>query len=113
MGYRLHYATTYKVEYSGGFGNHLTEDLNNLIAGICPGAFFDRDEIAYSTEIEIYNEELKEGIKKLKKYNDTQFKSMYTNLYNEGYKVKDVVEFLQDALDNADKDNDFVKFYWF
>jgi hypothetical protein len=113
MGYRLHYATTYKVEYSGGFGNHLTKDLNNLIADICTGAFFDSDEIAYSTEIEIYNEELKEGIKKLKKYNDTQFKSMYTDLYNGGYNIEDVVKFLQDALDNADKDNDYVKFYWF
>lgn len=55
MGYRLHHATTYKVEYGQGFFNHSGAELEELLQAIFP-SFYTNDE---STHWEISKDELK------------------------------------------------------
>jgi hypothetical protein len=55
MGYRLHHATTYKVEYGQGFFNHSGAELEELLQAIFP-SFYTNDE---STHWEIQKDELK------------------------------------------------------
>lgn len=38
MGYRLHYATTYRVKYDGGYFNHKTE-INELLVDKCDASY--------------------------------------------------------------------------
>lgn len=55
MGYRLHHATTYKVEYGKGFFNHSHAELEELLQAIFP-SFYTNCE---STHWEIQKDELK------------------------------------------------------
>jgi hypothetical protein len=55
MGYRLHHATTYKVEYGQGFFNHSCTELEEFLQAIFPSFYTDNESVHW----EISKDELK------------------------------------------------------
>lgn len=112
MSFTLHYAKTYKVEYARdySFGNWKQAEVNELLHELCPD-MWQNDDYYYSEDIEISKDELREAIRKLREeYNDTEPLGW---MLKDGISYNDIADFLQAALDGADKDNDFVRFAWF
>ena len=110
MGYRLHYATTYKVVYGGGEFNHETYAVNSLLNELCPYLWDNNDtDTGYADELEITREDAANAIKTLEEW-DSQGKEWKEGC---GYKYAHVAEFLKEALEHSDKDNDFIRLSWF
>ncbi len=110
MGCRLHVAKTYKVEYDKADFNHLQKQINQLLSDICPSVCWNGNETNYSNDMEISREELKRGIKLLRNgMNDKEF----LHYKIDGYSRTEVADILEQFLNEADPDNDFVKLFWF
>ncbi len=108
MGYRLHAAKLYRVEYGTGLFNHQTERINNLLAE-CPSAVWNNDESDYADEVEIDRSDLTTLIHRLHTMSDEQFAEYEID----GYTKDDVADNLQRFLDEADPDHDYVKLFWY
>jgi nicotinamide riboside kinase len=111
MGYRLHVAKTYRVEYGDGYFNHCTETINQLLGELCPCAWFDDEQRCFSTKWEIVREELQEAIQTIK--NDTEYYDRLLRSRNIEYDAKEFAEILETYLKQSDKDNDYVVLEWF
>ncbi len=108
MGYRLHAATLYKVEYGTGLFNHQSEQINNLLTE-CPSAVWNDEESDFADEIDIDRSDLTTLIHRLRSMSDEQFAEYEID----GYTKDDVADNLQHFLDEADPNNDYVKLFWF
>lgn len=120
MGYRLHYATVYKVEYNNnGFGSRHSEAINIILCDLSGGNLFYNSEFADTAdELEIKRDVLENIIKQL--YAVKHFSELHLDNYpcvreldETDYTPNDVAGFFQDALDRSDQSNDYVKFSWF
>lgn len=112
MGYRLHTAKTYKVEWDyNGYFNHCTEAINELIAELCPCAFFDDEQKCFSSRIEINRDELQEAVQSIK--NDTEYYDRLLYARNIDYNAEEFADILQHYLKDSDQRNDFVVLEWF
>lgn len=110
MGYTLHYATTYKVEYDGGDFSDETYAVNSLLKKLCPDMLDNNDiDTGYADELEIKRDDAANAIKTLEEWDSQgrEWKEGY------GYKYAHVAEFLKEALEHSDKDNDFIRLSWF
>ncbi|HCE47153.1 MAG TPA: hypothetical protein DEQ84_00425 [Prevotellaceae bacterium] len=111
MGCRLHVAKTYKVEYGKADFNHLQEQINLLLDDLCENAVWESDAIPdYANEVELNKEELKRGINRLRNEIDDEEFCFYEI---DGYSRAEVADILEQFLNEADPDNDFVKLFWF
>lgn len=104
MGYRVHYATTYKVEYGNGRFNHQSEGFNTLLIKYCENFYGDEEDSVYSKKIEVLKEDLQKAILSIKELKESPL---------EEYSIEDIVEFLEEALEKGESDNDYIVFYWF
>ena len=110
MGCELHVAKTYKVEYGKADFNRMQEQINSLLSDLCPSGWWSDNESYYSSEIEINRDELKRGINLLRNgMNDEEF--CFYEI--DGYSRTEVADILEQFLNEADQDNDFVKLFWF
>ena len=109
MGYRLHSAKTYKVEYGTGLFNRNQEAVNNLLSE-CPSVDFN-DESDFANEIEIEKADLTTLIHRVMGMSDSDLKNEYG--FEDGYTKEDIAANLQQLLDEADPDNNYVKLFWF
>ena len=113
MGYRLHYATTYKVKYDGGDFSHNTYEINSLLQELCPNMWDNNDiDTGYADELEIKREEAQEAIKTLEKWHE-EVEEVPVWMQNERYTYLDIAEFLKEALEHSDQENDYIRFAWF
>ena len=105
MGYKLGYASTYKVEYTGSYFNYDVEGVMDVLneLGI---PYFETDNDYSLTTFEIYKNDIKETIKNIK--NKTPAKKIGKTEITYG----DFIEFLNNALEYSDKDNSYVHFAW-
>lgn len=103
MGYRLHFASKYQVEYGGGAFSHNSYEFAELARAELDAAFEDEDGSWY----EIMPDVLKEYITKLLKKPGTK------NEYLTDYTNKEVAQELQEILDGYDKSNDYIRLEWF
>ena len=112
MGYRLHVCKTYQVEYSnyGRFSN-CSEAINEIIAEVCPNAFFNGEDKCFSDEIQIEKEDLLEAIETIK--NDTEYFDRMLKVKAVNYDSKELVDVLLDFIKYSDKKNSFVVLKWF
>ena len=111
MGYRLHVAKTYRVEYGDGYFNHCTETINNLLGELCSCAYFDGEQKDFSTRIEINREELQEAVQTIK--NDTEYYDKFLLQRNIAYDAKEFAEILEEYLKQSDEHNSYVVLEWF
>lgn len=111
MGYRLHVAKTYRVEYGDGYFNHCTETINTIISELCPCAYFDGEQKDFSTRIEINREELQEAVQTIK--NDTEYYDRLLSSRRVDYNATEFADILQHYLKESDQKNDFVVLEWF
>ena len=109
MGYRLHAATLYKVEYGAGTFNHLSEKINCLLDE-CPSAQWDKYEDQYSTDVEIDRSDIVTLIHRLRSMDTEEFAEDYGI---DGYTPNEVADDLQALLDEADHDNEYIHLSWF
>lgn len=110
MGCRLHVAKTYKVEYGKADFNRLQEQINLLLDDLCEHAEWNDNIADYSNEVELNKEELKRGINYLRNGMDDEEFCFYEI---DGYSRTEVADILEQFLNEADQDNDFVKLFWF
>lgn len=112
MGYRLHFASTYKVHYDGGYCNHCQEEFNEFLYHLCAcnWDWHDGDDVAYAGEFEISKDVLKKAIERLKEYSDDE---LPTNLQDAHYSVAVIDAILRKCLEDSDSDNDYIHFSWF
>lgn len=112
MGYRLHFATEYKVEWSGGVCNHCQKEFNEFLWHLCgyEWAWANNDDVAYADEFEIDKDVLKEAIERLKEYSDDE---LPTELQDASFSVPVIDDILRRCLEDSDPDNDYVRFSWF
>lgn len=109
MGYRLHAAKLYKVEYGTGLFNHQEEELNDLLAE-CPSAVGNDNELCFASEIEVDKSDLVTLIHRLRTMSDEQFAEYK---FSSNYTKDIVADNLQRFLDEADQDLDYVKLFWY
>ena len=109
MGYRLHSAKAYKVEYGTGLFNRNQKAVNNLLSK-CPSVYFN-DESDFANEIEVEKADLITLIHQVMGMSDSDFKNEYG--FEDGYTKEDVAANLQQLLDEADPDNNYVRLSWF
>lgn len=129
MGYRLHHATTYKVEYGQGFFNHSGAELEELLQAIFP-SFYTNNE---STHWEIDKDELKAFID----YAENEDVKSYFNVFRgdrilyEGYSYErfekelktfeqltiytlyEVVSIFRRWYEESEQELDFVVLEWY
>ncbi len=110
MGCELHVAKTYKVEYGKADFNRMQEQINLLLDDLCEHAEWNDNIADYSNEVELNKEELKRGINYLRNEMDDEDFCFYEI---DGYSRTEVADILEQFLNEADQDNDFVKLFWF
>lgn len=112
MGHRLHYASTYKVKYGGGYCNHYQEEFNEFLYHLCAcqWCWSNEEDIAYADEFEISKDVLNEAIERLKEYSDDE---LPTELQDANFSVAVIDAILKRCLEDSDPDNDYVRFSWF
>jgi hypothetical protein len=112
MGYRLHVAKTYKVEWDyNGMFNHKSEQINTLLADLCPLAYFDGEDKSFSQRIEINKEELQEAIQDIENNNEYYDELLEHRGIN--CTANEFIDCLKDLLKVSDKRNDYVILEWF
>lgn len=109
MGYRLHAATLYKVEYGAGTFNHESEKINHLLTE-CPSFIYYGDDYDTSTEIEVDRSDLTTLIHRLR---SDEFAEHYEEEYDIGTDRNFIADELQSFLDEADPDNEFIHLSWY
>lgn len=112
MGHRLHYASTYKVKYGGGYCNHYQEEFNEFLYHlcVCQWNWSNEEDIAYADEFEVSKDVLKEAIERLKGYKDDE---LPVELQNANYTVAEIDAILRRCLEDSEPDEDYVRFSWF
>ena len=112
MGYRLHYASTYKVEYGGGYCNHCQEEFNVFLWHLCgyEWAWANDDEVAYADKFEISKDVLEDAVERLKEYSDDELPA---ELQDANFSVQEIETILRRCLEDSDPDYDYVRFSWF
>lgn len=119
MGYRLHFAKTYKVEWDGGyFSNGELDQVEEMFRTELDGGFFAEE---YSNSWEINKDELKAYISALKglppadpnKYFKTDEYGSKRDVTAYGYTNQDMIEILEDMLKNSEPDEDYIRIEWF
>lgn len=104
MGYRLHYAKKYTVEYDGGSFNWQSDQFSNLVADHMPESYANEDR----EEVELNPKELQAYIDTLAALPQDQ-----PSRYFSEYTVGKEREALQEVLDGYDKSNDYIYLTWF
>lgn len=112
MGHRLHFATTYKVQWGGGYCNHHQEEFNKFLHTLCAcdWAWADEDEIEYACQFEIEKSVLKDAIQRLKEYTDDE---LSVALQDANYSVAEIEAILRRCLEDSEPEDDLVHFEWF
>jgi len=113
MGYRIHVASTYQVEYRGypGRFSYCVDIINDLLYELCPKAWFSDDSTSNSDRIKVNREELKEAITKLNENKEKYVERLkeYTDF---DYTVDDIIDAMQGWIDTSDQRNDYVVLHW-
>lgn len=109
MGYRLHYAEKYDVKWAGGAFNHQSYEFSQMALaelGMYDSGYGDAD----ASEFELYVEDVKEYITKLRKEPDAK------NEYFDGeYSMTnaEVADELQEMVDGTPRGDDYIHLAWF
>lgn len=111
MGYRLHYATKYQVEYEGGHFNHKQEEINILLHEYCDGLSWDGDFVEYSDRLEVPRSELIALIYEISK--DREKFEEWIKEHDFDYSPEDLIAILAEWIAKSDSRNDFVVLSWF
>jgi hypothetical protein len=105
MGYRLHYAKKYQVEWDGGYFNWQTDAFSKFVADkFSDSGWFSEDEASAEldkVDIEAYIE----ALEKLKPERNNKYFSGYTNVQ--------VWQVFTEILNNSDPDNESVRLEWY
>lgn len=114
MGYRLHYAKQFKVEWDGGyFSGGDVDKVAELLMENCET--FHSDENSDIWEVD--KEELKEYIEQLKKTKMTStnkyFDESGKDMATEGYTNGDLVEILTEILEGSEPSESYIRMEWF
>ena len=109
MGYRLHYATTYQIEYGGGYFNHKTE-INELLVEKCDATY---NEITpeCSDHLEVDRVDLEKLVLDIKN-NPKEFEE-YLATKGWDYTLDDFVEIFEEMIAKSYQRNDFVVLSWY
>lgn len=131
MGYRLHYASKYDVQYKGGFFNHNTELvnelLNNLVELVSGHLWYNGEELYYSNTLEIDKAYFLDIIKYLKGeylfkdeellyYEETLLhmeESIDKSLIALDYTREKFIEILQSIYDNSAPEINYIRLEWY
>lgn len=113
MGYRLHVARVYKVEYAlGDAFNYKSEEFHNLLSAC--GLEYTGDE--YDSDFEVSKEEWRKAIDKLKHLNDLEddkreeIKGAIDDLAST---TDEVVSMMEYYLEHGDPDIDYLHLSFF
>ena len=113
MGYRLHVAKVYKVEYAlGDAFNYKVEEFHNLLSA-CDATYTGE---SYDSDFEVTKEDWKKVIDKLKHLYDLdddkreEIKSAVDDLANT---TDEVIHMLKYYLEHADPDSDYLHLSFF
>jgi hypothetical protein len=104
MGYRVHWAKKYIVEYEGGYFSWQSYEFNQMVMDEELSCWIAED----GDNSELEPEAVKDYIKKLRKLKpeaDHKYLSENTN--------KEVADILQEMLNSYDKENGYIKIDWF
>lgn len=104
MGYRLHFAKTYHVEYGGGSFNWQSEEFAQMLSENMENDFYNDEQDSY----EILPSDLQEYIEKVRKLAPEE-----PSKYFGDYTNKEEADALQEIIDGYDKTNDYIKLEWF
>lgn len=112
MGYRLHVAKTYKVEWDlDGMFNYKSEQINTLIGELCPNAFFSGEDKSFSERIEIDKDEFEDAIQTI--VGDTEYYDRLLKSRGISYTADEFAGSLLHLLKASDKQSDIVILEWF
>ena len=113
MGYRLHVAKVYKVEYAlGDAFNYKVEEFHNLLSA-CDAIYTGE---SYDSDFEVTKEDWKKVIDKLKHLYDLdenkreEIKGAVDDLANT---TDEVIHMLEYYLEHADPDSDYLHLSFF
>ena len=114
MGYRLHVAKKYDVEYSNGeCFNHKCEEFHNLLSAL--DIYYSGD--VYDAEFEVSKEGWIEGINKLKNYDnlDEIEKDGIAEAirFMRDYKIDELVKCMEEILERSDPNLEYLHFLFF
>ena len=107
MGYRLHYAKKYDVEWAGGWFSWQKYDWDMFVREHLPSAWQSGDMFGGGEEYEIDPSELREAITELNK------KPAEKNKYLSDYTNGEIAEILTQMLDTPTSEEGFIRLTWF
>lgn len=109
MGYRLHYAKSYHIEYGGGYFNYKTQ-INQLLVEKC-NAEFNNDSPENSDILEVDREKLREFVSEIKSNPKTYQEYISKNGWD--YSLEDFIAMFEEMIEQSDQKNEFVPLFWF
>ena len=108
MGYRLHVATKYDVEFGGGWFNNSADEVTDFIVELC------KDEDCFISEdgsmLEISKDALASGIERLREYETIELPVEIQDL---GYSAEELVMILKEMLNRSEPRLDYIVMKWF
>ena len=108
MGYRLHCATKYEVEYSGGRFNHKCEEFHDLLQA-CDATYTGE---SCDNEFEVTKTEWKMVIDILRNLDNTEDEIERGNIKNAlkwmTESKEEIIKDMESLLSNADPSHDFL-----
>lgn len=114
MGYRLHYAKKYQVEWDGGY---FTGSELDQVAAMFRGELESFHEDDRADIWELNKEELKQYIKKLRSFPPADANAYFDeegrDVQAQGYTNQDMIEILTEVLENSEPTEDYIRIEWF
>lgn len=119
MGYRLHYAKKYDVQYGGGYFNHnsgaineLLKDLVELVGGY---VYYNQESIFDSDVIEIDKTYFIDIIEHLRENNLSPYVGAKLDkaLKDIDYTQTEFIDILQGIYENSAPDISYVRLEWY
>lgn len=110
MGYRVHYAKKYEVEWAGGAFNHDSTGFNEMVAAKLSGGddfWNDDDSEEFELQVDVMEEYITELRAKPEETNEFFAAGDYT------YTNAEVADYLQEMVDGRPKDADIIHLCWF
>ena len=104
MGYRLHYAKKYQIEWDGGFLGRYSQEWDKFIENVFNDYWVDENQIEYA----INKQELKDYIDFIEELGLER-----KNEYFDEYTNREIAEILTEILLNADNENEYIRLSWY
>lgn len=112
MGHRIHAARVYHIEYGSGSFSWECGFINNLLNDYCGSLYYNGEYIDNADHLEVEKDDLRQAIEKIKAA-PADVNDRIKEYSVEDCTADDVIQAMNNWLEEADPESDYVILAWF